>query len=993
MSATSPLLQEVLAQRHAEEPLPIALQPPSSHEAQAGLPFAGFLQPFLRIGAARLRAGLAELRARLALDTAPWSAAVEEALLGDLARKLQAIATRTLLLELHVARLRGQLPGETPQQRFHFFSTSWLRNTRVLLAILREYPVLARLLATATERWLVVSLEFLERVAVERRLLAQRFLAGSELGVLEELHSGLSDPHRAGRGVLRLRFGSGLRLMYKPRSLAVDVRFQQLLQWLNARGLRHPHRVLTVVDRGSHGWVEHVRAEGCETQDALQRFYWRQGSALALLHLLSAIDFHLENLIAAGEFPLLVDLEALFHQRQLLALGETAQERAQGVLARSVSSVGLLPRLLFGQGGRAGVDVSGLGGAPGQLSPMAVPVLENQNQDTMRVTRRQGRLPGANNRPLLQGQPVDPSAFTEELVQGFEDTWGLLVRHRDALVPRLRAFADVEVRHLVRNTQRYVLLLSESFHPDYLRDEVEHAQALDHLQVEVAHWPALRQLVPFEQADLQQGDIPLFTARPGRRHLWSSSGECIPDYFERSSLEDVLERLASWDARECASQVNLIRQAMASLSPSDLPASVATRRQPEPSASTITPEECLAAATAIGEDLAAKAIHGRTDVCWLGVQVQDFNTWRVGIAPLGPGLYEGLGGLALFFAWLGALTGRRDFEALGRAALEPVLRAWRTPSPQLPGLGAFPGRTSAAYVLGHLGALWKEPALLDEVLAGLPTLEPLIETDADADLVSGVAGCALVLLGLHRQTGDARLLALARRCGDRLLATAVPGAEGGVGWKPPVWDRPLTGFAHGTAGISWALLELATATGDARYADLARRALADERSHFVPERGNWRDVRSIQGVPKGAPGGFMVAWCHGAPGIALGRLLSLRHLDDGRMRAELATALETTRREGFSGGHSLCHGAVGNLEVLHLAGKVLGEPRWTRLALEQAAQALRQGRASGWRCGLPGLGETPGLMMGLAGMGLGLLRLAAPDRVPSVLALESAARG
>ncbi|HYO51923.1 hypothetical protein [Archangium sp.] len=31
--------------------------------------------------------------------------------------------------------------------------------------------------------------------------------------------------------------------------------------------------------------------------------------------------------------------------------------------------------------------------------------------------------------------------------------------------------------------------------------------------------------------------------------------------------------------------------------------------------------------------------------------------------------------------------------------------------------------------------------------------------------------------------------------------------------------------------------------------------------------------------------------------------------------------------------------------------------------------------------------ETPGLLMGLAGIGYGLLRLAAPERVPSVLTL------
>ena len=47
----------------------------------------------------------------------------------------------------------------------------------------------------------------------------------------------------------------------------------------------------------------------------------------------------------------------------------------------------------------------------------------------------------------------------------------------------------------------------------------------------------------------------------------------------------------------------------------------------------------------------------------------------------------------------------------------------------------------------------------------------------------------------------------------------------------------------------------------------------------------------------------------------------------------------------------------------------------------------------GWLCGTRGGVEAPGLMNGLAGIGYGLLRLAAPERVPSVLALEPPRRG
>jgi type 2 lantibiotic biosynthesis protein LanM len=948
---------------------------------QPGLAFSGFLLPFLQLGAARLRARLPE----------PLRPEIESTLLENLARKLQTLSTRVLILELNVARMLEQLPGGTPQERFHFFSTVWLQQPHVRAALFEEYPVLARLLATTVERWLDTSLEFLRHLATDRAGLGAAFLGGQQLGELMEMQGGVSDVHRGGRSVLLLRFSSGLRLVYKPKSLQVDVHFQQLLQWLNAQGLHHPHRVLTVLDRDDHGWVEFAEATGCDSTEALRRFYWRQGSSLALLHLLSAVDFHLENLIAAGEYPVLVDLEALFHHRPPVPRGEAALDRAWTLLDRSLLSVGMLPMFLFGKGGHGGVDMSGLGGEAGQLSPHAVPMLEDPGLDTMRVVRKQGRTSGSHNRPQLQGQPVDPTAYTDDIVQGFQETYQLLVQHREALAPRLRAFAQVEVRHIVRATQRYATLLQESHHPDFLREGLERDKVLDHLWAEATVVPELRRVIPFEHADLRLGDIPLFTSRPGERHLYSSTGACIPDYFAQDSLGAVLERLANMDEKDCATQVSFLRKSMVSLDKGQPEGRPRTARETRPTPPA-TLQACLAGAVRIGEHLAAQAIHGTTDAGWIGMNLEDIAQWRWSLSPLGTDLYEGLGGMALFFGYLAEVTGRADFEQLARAAVEPVRQGWREPGPDSTGVGAFVGRGSTVYVLSHLAALWNEPALHEEVLSGLPALEPLIDADTHLDLLSGVAGCAVVLLGEYARTGAPRLLEVAKRCGERLLATAVPCPGGGVGWKSPAGAMPLAGYSHGVSGIVQALLQLASATGDTRYRDMARQALAYERSLFVPEQGNWRDLRDASKAATDTPEAFMSTWCHGAPGIALGRLFSLRYLHEPTLRVEIETALATTQRMGFGGNHSLCHGDVGNLEVLALAGEVLGEPRWTHAARRRAAEVLAQGEASGWRCGLPQGAETPGLMMGLAGIGYGLLRLAASDRVPSVLALAPARR-
>ncbi|MFD7285483.1 lanthionine synthetase LanC family protein [Streptomyces sp. NPDC059863] len=222
------------------------------------------------------------------------------------------------------------------------------------------------------------------------------------------------------------------------------------------------------------------------------------------------------------------------------------------------------------------------------------------------------------------------------------------------------------------------------------------------------------------------------------------------------------------------------------------------------------------------------------------------------------------------------------------------------------------------------------------------------------------------------------------RCADRLVDQARPQPGGGTGWLPrspaDTAGRPLAGFAHGASGIAWALTRAGTLLGDERLPALARAALDYEHTLFDADAANWRDVRQ-DGSPHGPS--YPVLWCHGAAGIALvrGELRGL--LDHPRLREEHTVALATVARLGFGHNFSLCHGDLGNLEALLLAG---GTARNT--ALRQAAATLDALDERGWVCGMPDGVHSPSLMVGVAGIGYGLLRLAAPDTTPSLLALH-----
>ena len=240
---------------------------------------------------------------------------VEGTLLTRLAERLPRIAGRTMILELNVARVQGELNGDTPEQRFESF-VQRLSQPEHAHALVQEYPVLARLVESEVTQGVEVVAEFFTRLANDWDDLWKRFSPNQDPGKLVSMKAAASDPHKGGRSVMIAKFASGLKLVYKPRSLAVDVHFQELLKWLNARNPGITLRPLAVLSHADYGWVAFARTVTCRTKAEIRRFYERQGAYLALLYALDATDFHYENLIASGEHPVLIDLEALFHHHE-----------------------------------------------------------------------------------------------------------------------------------------------------------------------------------------------------------------------------------------------------------------------------------------------------------------------------------------------------------------------------------------------------------------------------------------------------------------------------------------------------------------------------------------------------------------------------------------------------------------------------------------------------------------------------------------------------
>ncbi|HET8843700.1 MAG TPA: lanthionine synthetase LanC family protein, partial [Ktedonobacteraceae bacterium] len=261
------------------------------------------------------------------------------------------------------------------------------------------------------------------------------------------------------------------------------------------------------------------------------------------------------------------------------------------------------------------------------------------------------------------------------------------------------------------------------------------------------------------------------------------------------------------------------------------------------------------------------------------------------------------------------------------------------------------------------------------------------------DVFNGVAGIIPVMLGLAQVTSGEGL-DCAHRCARHLLQHAEISGDG-LSWptkRPEEAKANLTGFSHGASGIGWALISLGCATDRPEYITAGRRAFSYETLYFDKDEQDWYDLRT-NGVLANQNGlHFANAWCNGAAGIGLSRITSWAMLgknDDGLLKEASQALAATLRNFHCLGNDTLCHGKAGNAELFLRFARLKDEPAFQVEANVQAQALWRSFEvARAWTFGGVGVEVFPGLMLGLAGLGMHFLRLAYPERVSSPLLLD-----
>jgi len=600
------------------------------------------------------------------------------------------------------------------------------------------------------------------------------------------------------------------------------------------------------------------------------------------------------------------------------------------------------------------------------------------------------------NLPHIDGRYSNFGDHIEDFVSGFEDYAKFLLRRSRAanMGGLFDGFANLPVRKVVRRTQFYYMLLQRLKNPRTMDDGAIWSAQADFV-ARLADWE--KEPDPFwafqgaERSALLALNVPRVVSLSDGAEIRDATGLSIGTET-MCGLDRARARVKKFDEQDIAWQVEVIRHNTSSISNlggQRIMGAQSQRALRSDAADTPLKETCVAETNRIVDELSRQAIRRGSGAAWISLDWLGESEFFQLIC-LGPDLYNGVSGIALFLAAHSLVTGSPSSGELALAGVSHLRRNLKSRNAarvaRSVGIGGAVGLGSIVYALSVMSEwLHDEDLLADAHAAAELFAEDLVTSDKQLDIIGGSAGAILGLLRLHRQTQSDRVLKSATKCGEHLIGQNRLGQRGRRSWVGQGFGpHPLNGMAHGAAGFAYALASLAVATGREEFAQAASECIAFENSSYDAQRHNWPDFRG------GGEPSWPSQWCHGAPGIGLARIAIARQggLDADVLVNDICNAIDGAERNWPGPVDTLCCGTLGNIELLREAGSFLGRNDLRELASKRLMTILQTAAATGDYRWHGGTGRVNlGLFRGLAGVGYTLLRCV-DTSLPNVLIWE-----
>ena len=849
--------------------------------------------------------------------------------------KLVELGNKAMIIELNRCREANILKGNTSIDRFKNF-ISLFEDTNYIRSFYKKYIVLARLY-TEISIWFVRNIEEMcENITNDKELIKAKFDIAEREFVLNKINIGIGDTHNFGKTVTILEFINGKKIVYKPRNLKINEAYNNLVEFLNRTRKIDILKSLKTISCESHGYEEFLEYRVCETENELHHFYIRFGELLAIAYIFNATDLHMENIIAYGEYPVLIDLETFIQQPNTFSDEKINQKLKYEF--DSVKRTLLLESRLRGDERGEGVDISAINGEGYVLDDILIPV--DMFTDMARYEKQKIRVNGAKNLPFSDKHSKNIKKYVNDILRGFKNIYEIFLESRDKgiLEDIINQFSDIPVRHLIRNTDQYDTILRHSMHPDHLQDMLDREKILENMWSNSSYDG---NVVISEINGMRRNDIPFFYRYTTSKDLFNDMNCKLENYFLNDSYTELKTHIAGLCEKNKQRQESFIHLA---LDYRDL----------------ISSGKCCNAKRKFGninlknqdyisdylKNVKENMIKIGDEYSLFAPVLNAYGKWTYDLVE--NDLYDGIGGMALIEHYFG----KNDM-------LEKIVLASMKILPESDMKEFYLNQKNVGYsspysILHMLSFAKKEyvnQTTTTEIINWFyEILDSLIYKEIGNDYINGALSIVESLLRLYEKNMriENKMLAI------KYMEKAIEQHKFFDGY----------GIAHGLMGLTMMLYKMWNVTGIEKYLALGEQNLGLIKSHY-------NDIDSL-------------SWCRGKVGVAMGLLEIYKIMNRSSKNNIVPQMIEKIHidicNSSYMVNDCLCHGNLAICDYFIYRYQIFGNKEDLRIA-EKIVDMVKT------RMTFRSLPEVScfGLFTGEGGLAYEILRLNKFEEVPTLL--------
>lgn len=774
------------------------------------------------------------------------------------------------------------------------------------------YPVALFRLFKGAHYKILFLLEFLTHLVKDEKKLMDHY--SINISDITAIQTSKGDTHNNLKSVIKID-SDITSVYYKPRNNNIDNAFYSFIDWCIQKGLELDIEKPNYIDCNTYHWVEHVKYKHCKDLKEVEKFYKNLGTLMSVFQILGTTDMIADNYISVGEKICIIDLETI--------LQNTAPIEMDSEFATNVEADRYQNSL---------------------IKTSILPIWANSNRGRLEVLRSP-LFKGNDNKnfPGYNGRIYNVTDFFDAFLDAFEVSYRFLLDNKlELLDPNqspLNAFENSIFRVIFRDTQTYSIYETQMGQPDLNESFIEMDISLDNLWTGHSSKYLSNKVIESEIKQLWHGDIPYFYSKAQSTDIFANGELVVSNFFENDVMQMVKKRILGLSEEDYKYQKEIITGTV------NLYLNLNTETEEEhiPYIEWNTDEISnnnhvnfpMEYAKRLCNELLSTAKEKDGLIYWLDYGEFTFDNQRPYYTHIKGDLYGGISGYGILFLAMYQITQEQKYKDVFLKILKTLTHQFIQIEENNIIETNYERFKHAVNIspLGYPCSILYLSYVYFEKFGELPISEAMhnrmlnwIERNLEYtlfDLMVGSAGCMILMCNGYNSLKNERCLDIALKCFNHLKENAVEIKKGQYAWGyyDSIQDRfkMLSGFSHGTAGISYALFELFNITKRQDIFDLAILALNYDRTFFDKDTQKWLDNRNtdFQGDP--------CSWCHGSAGVGLGRYLSAKSYLNENIENDILSAYKNIKNQGFGLSHCVCHGDSGNLEIMYTLSTYLNK--------------------------------------------------------------------